>query len=353
MKNNLLNRVKNCKINLGDSMKWKIADIEIDNQVVIAPMAGIGNVSFRKICKAMGAGLIYAEMVSDKALIFENERTLEMLRVDDDEQPVSMQVFGGDINSIVEAAKIIDKYCNAKIIDINLGCPVPKVIKSDAGAKLLLYPDKIYDIVSRVVDTVSKPVTVKMRAGWDSQTIYAVEIAQKCEKAGAKAIAIHGRTRAQMYTGLADWNIIKQVKEAVKTIPVIGNGDVKSPQDAKRMLEETKVDAVMIGRAVLGNPWLIKQTVHYLETGELLPEPTPQERILQAINHMYSLIELKGEKVAILEMRSHIPWYIKGLYNATTVKREVNSLTNAEDIKNLLERYLKFLEEKPNEDGAV
>lgn len=353
MKNNLLNRVKNCKINLGDSMKWKIADIEIDNQVVIAPMAGIGNVSFRKICKAMGAGLIYAEMVSDKALIFENERTLEMLRVDDDEQPVSMQVFGGDINSIVEAAKIIDKYCNAKIIDINLGCPVPKVIKSDAGAKLLLYPDKIYDIVSRVVDTVSKPVTVKMRAGWDSKTIYAVEIAQKCEKAGAKAIAIHGRTRAQMYTGLADWNIIKQVKEAVKTIPVIGNGDVKSPQDAKRMLEETKVDAVMIGRAVLGNPWLIKQTVHYLETGELLPEPTPQERILQAINHMYSLIELKGEKVAILEMRSHIPWYIKGLYNATTVKREVNSLTNAEDIKNLLERYLKFLEEKPNEDGAV
>lgn len=353
MKNNLLNRVKNCKINLGDSMKWKIADIEIDNQVVIAPMAGIGNVSFRKICKAMGAGLIYAEMVSDKALIFENERTLEMLRVDDDEQPVSMQVFGGDINSIVEAAKIIDKYCNAKIIDINLGCPVPKVIKSEAGAKLLLYPDKIYDIVSRVVDTVSKPVTVKMRAGWDSKTIYAVEIAQKCEKAGAKAIAIHGRTRAQMYTGQADWNIIKQVKEAVKAIPVIGNGDVKSPQDAKRMLEETKVDAVMIGRAVLGNPWLIKQTVHYLETGELLPEPTPQERILQAINHMYSLIELKGEKVAILEMRSHIPWYIKGLYNATTVKREVNSLTNAEDIKNLLERYLKFLEEKPNEDGAV
>lgn len=334
-------------------MKWRIADIEIANQVVIAPMAGIGNVSFRKICKAMGAGLIYAEMVSDKALIFENEKTLEMLRVDDDEQPVSMQVFGGDVTSIVEAANIIDKYCNAKIIDINLGCPVPKVVKNDAGAKLLLYPDKIYEIVSRVVDTVSKPVTVKMRAGWDSKTIYAVEIAQKCEKAGAQAIAIHGRTRAQMYTGVADWNIIRQVKEAVTTIPVIGNGDVKTPQDAKRMLEETKVDAVMIGRAVLGNPWLIKQTVHYLDTGDLLPDPTPRERIMQAINHMYSLIELKGERVAVLEMRSHIPWYIKGLYNATTIKREVNNLTKAEEIKNLLEKYLEILEDKPIIDGAV
>src|SRR5690554_895039 len=184
-------------------MKWKIRDIDIDNQVVIAPMAGIGNVSFRKICKKMGAGLIYAEMVSDKGLIYKNEKTIDMLRVDDDEQPISMQVFGGDVESIVEGAKIIDNRSNAKIIDINMGCPVSKVIKSDAGAKLLLNPDKIYEVVSRVVDAVKKPVTVKMRIGWDSNSIYALDIAKKCEKAGAEAIAIHGRTRVQMYEGKA------------------------------------------------------------------------------------------------------------------------------------------------------
>ena len=325
-------------------MKWKIKDIDIDNQVVIAPMAGIGNLAFRKICKKMGAGLIYAEMVSDKALLYDNEKTHRMLYVEEEEQPVSMQVFGGDKDSIVEAAKIIDKICNAKMIDINMGCPVPKVVKSDAGAKLLLQPKKIYDIVSSVVDSVSKPVTVKMRTGWDQQTIYAIEIATLCEKAGASAIAVHGRTRAQMYEGHADWNIIKQVKEAVKTIPVIGNGDVKNAIDAKKMIEQTGVDAVMIGRAVLGNPWLIKQTVQYLETGELLSLPTPKERIDQAILHLNSLIELKGEKLAILEMRSHIPWYIKGLYEATSVKRKVNTLSNIEDIKQLLYEYLDQLD---------
>ncbi len=326
-------------------MKWKIADIVIENQVVIAPMAGIGNVSFRRICKKMGCGLIYAEMVSDKALIYENEKTLEMLQVEEDEQPVTMQVFGGDIDSIVEAAKIIDTKCNAKIIDINLGCPVPKVVKSDAGAKLLLEPDKIYEIVSRVVGVVKKPVTVKMRSGWDSQSIYAVEIAQKCEKAGIKAIAVHGRTRAQMYEGKADWNIIKEVKDNIKTIPVIGNGDVKTPQDALKMLEETNVDAVMIGRAVLGNPWLIKQIVHYLDTKVLLPDPTPRERIEQALAHLDSLMTLKGEKLAVLEMRSHIPWYIKGLYEATSVKRKINTIKSADEIKQTMNEYLNTLEQ--------
>ncbi|QVK18011.1 tRNA dihydrouridine synthase DusB [Mycoplasmatota bacterium] len=322
-------------------MKWNINDIEIANQVVVAPMAGISNVVFRKICKKMGAGLIYAEMVSDKALIYENEKTFEMLQVDNSEQPVTMQVFGGDISSIVNAAKIIDKRCNAKIIDINMGCPVNKVVKSDAGAKLLLEPDKIYEIVSRVVEVVKKPVTVKMRTGWDSQSIYALEIAEKCEKAGAVAIAIHGRTRAQMYEGHADWDIIKQVKEVVKTIPVIGNGDVKTAIDAKRMLDETKVDAVMMGRAVLGNPWLIKQTVHYLETNELLKEPTPSEKVQQALTHLDSLMDLKGEKLAVLEMRSHIPWYIKGLYEATSVKRKINTLKTAVEIKKVMYDYLE------------
>ncbi len=324
-------------------MKWKIADIDIDNQVVIAPMAGIGNVAFRKICKQMDAGLIYAEMVSDKALIYENDKTYEMLYVEEDEQPITMQVFGGDIKTIVDAAKIIDKHCNAKIIDINMGCPVHKVVKSDAGAKLLLEPNKIYEIVARVVDNVQKPVTVKMRSGWDMHSIYAVEIAEKCEMAGAKAIAIHGRTRSQMYEGHADWEIIKQVKDAIKTIPVIGNGDIKSPLDAKRMLAETNVDAIMMGRAVLGNPWLIKQTVHFLETNELLNDPTPKEKINQAIKHLDSLVELKGEKLAVLEMRSHIPWYIKGLYEATSVKRMINSIKTAEEIKKVMYEYLNKL----------
>jgi nifR3 family TIM-barrel protein len=325
-------------------MKWNIANIEIDNQVVIAPMAGIGNISFRKICKKMGAGLIYAEMVSDKALIYENEKTFKMLNVEQDEAPISMQVFGGEIETIVQAAQVIDKHSNADIIDINLGCPVPKVTKSDAGAKLLLEPNKIYDIVSRVVDTVTKPVTVKMRTGWDSQSIYALEIAQKCEQAGAKAIAIHGRTRKQMYEGKADWNIIKEVKSVIKSVPVIGNGDIKTPLDAKKMLEETKVDAIMIGRAVLGNPWLIKQINHYLDHKELLPNPTPKEKIFQALEHLESLLYVKGEKLAVLEMRSHIPWYIKGLYEATSIKRKIHTLKSYAEIKTVLLEYLDVLE---------
>ena len=321
-------------------MKWKIDDIEINNQVVVAPMAGIGNFAFRKICKEMNAGLIYAEMVSDKALIFNNDKTHEMLFVDESEQPITMQVFGGDMKTIVEGAKIIDQKSNARIIDINMGCPVHKVVKSDAGAKLLLDPNKIYDIVARVVDSVSKPVTVKMRTGWDKNSINAIENAINIEKAGAKAIAIHGRSRSQMYEGYADWDIIKEVKKAVKSIPIIGNGDVKTPQDVKRMLEDTGVDAIMMGRAVLGNPWVIKQTVEYIETGQLTKEPTPQEKITQAINHLDYLIKLKGEKLAVLEMRSHIPWYIKGMFEANSVKRQVHSLTDAKAVKEVLFDYL-------------
>lgn len=329
-------------------MKWKIDHIELENQIVIAPMAGIGNFAFRRICKAMNAGLIYAEMVSDKALIYDNEKTHEMLFVDESEQPITMQVFGGDIDTIVEGAKIIDTKSNAKIIDINMGCPVPKVVKSDAGAKLLLEPNKIYEIVSRVVDSVKKPVTVKMRTGWDKNTIYALENALKIEKAGAKAIAIHGRTRSQMYEGQADWDIIKEVKKEIKSIPVIGNGDVKSPQDAKRLLEQTGVDAIMVGRAVLGNPWLIKQMVHYLDTGNVLDEPTAEEKVNQAIKHLDYLISLKGEKLAVLEMRSHIPWYIKGMYEANTVKRTVHGLLSANEVKNALYEYLERVNQYVN-----
>ena len=323
-----------------------IDNIKIKNKVVIAPMAGVSNIAFRTIMKEFGAGLIYAEMVSDKALTFRNQKTLKMIKVVDEERPLTLQVFGGDQKSIVEGAIIIDKESDCDIIDINMGCPVNKVVKSDAGAKLMLEPQKIYDIVKAVVENVKKPVTVKMRSGWSNDTIYAVEIAKLCEKAGAKAIAIHGRTRSQMYTGKADWDIIKQVKEAVK-IPVIGNGDILNPEDAKRMLDQTNCDAVMIGRGVLGNPWLVKQTVDYLETGSYEKEIGFDEKIKHIIDHMDRLIELKGEKIALLEMRSHAAWYIKGMRGATFVKREIAKLSHREELVALFIEYKKYLIKGP------
>src|SRR5574344_1739256 len=251
---------------------WKIGNVEIDNQIVLAPMAGICDSAFRSIIKEMGCGLIEAEMVSDKAIMYGSSKTIDMLYMEEKERPISQQIFGSDVDSFVKAAKYICENMHPDIIDINMGCPVPKVaLKSQAGSALLKSPDKIYEIVKAVKEAVSVPVTVKIRSGWDENHINAVEVAKICEKAGASAITIHGRTRSQGYSGKANWNIIKEVKENV-SIPVIGNGDVTSCYKAKEMLDTTGCDAVMIGRGCLGNPWLIKECVNYLNNCEL-PQP--------------------------------------------------------------------------------
>jgi nifR3 family TIM-barrel protein len=282
-------------------------------------------------------------MVSDKAILHGNERTRKMLYVDEREKPLSLQIFGGDKESLVEAAKIVDRQTNADIIDINMGCPAPKVVKCDAGARWLLDPGKIEELVAAVVDAVEKPVTVKMRIGWDEEHIYAVENALAVQRAGGKAVAVHGRTRKQMYTGKANWDIIRQVKEAVD-IPVIGNGDVFTPEDAKRMLEQTGCDGVMIGRGALGNPWMLYRTVHYLETGELLPEPTPREKVEIALLHMDRLIALRGEEVAVREMRKHASWYLKGMRGAARVKDRVNEQTTREGMARVLREFVEQVE---------
>ena len=323
-------------------MEWNIGNVIIKNQVVLAPMAGISNSAYRKICKEMGCGLIYAEMVSDKAITFNNKKTIDMLYMEESERPLSQQIFGSDKESFVEAAKYIYSNMKPDIIDINMGCPVPKVaVRAQAGSALLKDIDKIYDIVSSVVASVPIPVTVKIRSGWDNKHINAVEVAKVVEKAGASAICVHPRTRSQGYSGKADWNIIKQVKDAV-SIPVIGNGDVKTPMDAKRMLDETGCDAVMIGRGVLGNPWLIKNTINYLDGKELIEVSIP-DRIDMCLKHLEYLKNLKDEKLACLEIRNHIGWYFKGIKGSNELKNKVYKTTNIHDIICLLK---EFKEEK-------
>ena len=321
----------------------KIGNIVLDGQVILAPMAGVCNSAYRKICKEMGAALVCAEMVSDKGMIYNSKKTKEMLYFEEGERPISQQIFGNSKETFVEAAQMVYDIMKPDIIDINMGCPVPKVaIRSQAGSALLKNPDLIYNIVSSVVKAVPVPVTVKIRSGWDSNSINAVEIAKIVESAGASAITVHPRTRSQLYSGKADLEIIKQVKENV-TIPVIGNGDIVDIESAKHMLDYTKCDAIMIGRGVLGNPWLIKEIDTYLKTGKMIDKPSFEERINMCYHHLDYLLKIKNEKVAVLEMRSHIAWYIKGMPYHKEIKNLIFKAKTKEEIAEILDNYRKKL----------
>ena len=322
----------------------KIGNVEINGKIVVAPMAGITNKTYRMICKKFGAALVVGEMVSDKAIMFGNEKTKKLLDMDESERPISQQIFGSDKESFCTAAKKVYEYMHPDIIDINMGCPVPKIaIRSQAGSALLKSPDKIYEIVKAVKESVPCPVTVKIRSGWDENSINCMEVAKICEKAGASAITLHARTRSQGYSGHSDWSLIKKVKECVN-IPVIGNGDVTSCYEAKKMLLETGCDLVMIGRGLLGNPWLIKELVTYFDNGTIIDKPSYKEKIDMCFHHMDYLMKIKPEKVAVLEMRSHIAWYLKGMNGSQEVKNAIFRATNRDDIEKILNNYLKKLE---------
>lgn len=327
-------------------MGFKIGNVFIKNRVVLAPMAGVCNSAFRRIAKEMGCGLIYAEMVSDKAIFYNNQKTIDMLYMTEKERPISQQIFGSDKESFVIAAKYIYENMHPDIIDINMGCPVPKVaLHAQAGSALLKNPEKIKEIVEAVVKAVPIPVTVKIRSGWDSNSINAVLVAKICEEAGASAICVHPRTRSQGYSGKADWNIIKQVKENVG-IPVIGNGDITDIYSAKKMIEDTKCDAVMIGRASLGNPWIFKQINEYLENNKVIDKPSPLERVEMCMKHLEYLKEIKNIKVAVLEIRNHIAWYLKGLPQSNEIKNKIYLTKDIDEIEKILNDYKIYIKER-------
>ena len=317
----------------------KIGNVQLDNEVFLSPMAGVTDLPFRTICKEKGCGMLYTEMINAKALCYDDENTKKMLRMDKDEHPVAVQIFGSDPEFMGKAAIIMNQYPN-EILDINMGCPAPKVIKNGDGSALMRNPKLAAEVLTAVVKNSEKPVTLKIRKGWDDDSVNAVEIAKIAEECGISALAIHGRTREQFYSGKADWDIIAEIKQAIN-IPVIGNGDVFEVEDAVNMLEKTKCDAIMIGRGAQGNPWIFNRINHYMKTGEMLPEPTLEEKITTAIRHMNLAVAEHGDYVAVREMRKHIGWYLKGLKNSAKYRDQINKITDYKEVITMLEEYMQ------------
>ena len=317
---------------------WQIGTVKIKNRVISAPMAGITDRAYRILAKELGCGLVCTEMISDQALLYGNPKTNVLLDCTGESPPISMQIFGSNPDYMARAAQITEAR-GACIIDINMGCPTPKIVKNSEGSALMKKPELAQEIISSVVQSVRVPVTVKIRKGWDESSLNAVEIALLAEKAGAAAVTVHGRTRSQFYSGKADWDIIKSVKQAV-AIPIIGNGAIFSPSNAARMLDYTGCDAIMIGRASLGNPWIFSSTVHYLDCGEELSAPNPRQKLSMALRHLELLVDLKGEYTAIREMRKHAAWYTKGLREAARMREKINRAVTLAEIRALLDYFI-------------
>lgn len=311
----------------------KIGSVELENNVFLAPMAGVTDKVFRTICREMGCGLVYSEMVSAKGMRYNNKNTTRLLEVDPMEKPCAVQIFGSEPDVMADMARRLNEYEDIAIIDINMGCPAPKIVKNGEGSALSLKPDLVARIVEAVAKASDKPVTIKFRKGFDDDHINAVEMGKIAENNGAAAVTVHGRTREQYYAGKADWDIIKAVKEEVKTIPVTGNGDIFEPEDALNMLKYTGCDAVMIGRGCQGNPFIFKRILHYINTGELLPEPTWEERLDMAERHMDMLTDYKGEVTGIREMRKNLGWYIKGLPHSAEMRVKINATSGRENMR--------------------